>query len=173
LGLVRAQRNLGLRFILIAGGVSIGTTASSADDVLKAALQSRYAAIKAAMAVHDGAAVAAILAPRFESVTVAGQSETAAQMVAQVNDLRPDPNRSSTTTLASVVLEGTKAIVQQRYDMKSSKTTADGVDHSVELIALSTDTWARPTNEWLMERTVTNEVSYFLDGRLVAHMPKP
>jgi hypothetical protein len=82
--------------------IPICSAAWSADATLKTALESRYAAMKKAMAAHDGPAIAAILAPDFMSVDVTGQSETAAQMIAEVNGLKPDPNKSSATTLISI-----------------------------------------------------------------------
>jgi hypothetical protein len=57
--------------------------------------------------------------------------------------------------------------------MKTVATTADGTQHSVELVALSTDTWVKPADVWLMQRTVTNELSLFRDGQLVMHKKKP
>src|SRR5437870_1802713 len=87
-------------FWCVVCGVTV-STAWSADDSLREALQSRYTAMKAAMAAHDGAAMAAILAPNFVSVDLSGHSETAFQMIAEVNGLKPDPNKSSTTTLVS------------------------------------------------------------------------
>jgi hypothetical protein len=39
----------------------------------------------------------------------------------------------------------------------------------VELVTLSTDTWIKSEGTWLMRRTVTNQLDYKIDGRLVAH----
>jgi hypothetical protein len=57
--------------------------------------------------------------------------------------------------------------------MKTVKTAADGTRHNIELVTLSTDTWVKPADVWLIERTVTNELSYFKDGQLVGHKQKP
>jgi Domain of unknown function (DUF4440) len=129
--------------------------------------------MKAAMAAHDGAAMAAIFAPDFTSVDVSGQSKTASQVISEVNDLKPDPNKSSETTLISISPAANVATVEQRYDMKTVRTAADGTQHNVELVTLSTDTWIRRGGVWLIERTVTNELSYFVDGRLGQHKLKP
>jgi len=129
--------------------------------------------MKAAMEAHDGAAIAAILAPNFESVDLSGHSETAAQMIAEVNDLKPDPKKSSTTTLLSVDSAATSVTVVQRYDMKTIRTDPDGTAHNVELVTVSTDTWTKPANAWLINKTVTDELSYFKDGKLIAHQVKP
>jgi hypothetical protein len=57
--------------------------------------------------------------------------------------------------------------------MKTVKATPDGVQHNIELVTLSTDTWVKPAEVWLVQRTVTNELSYFRDGQLVVHKQKP
>jgi len=129
--------------------------------------------MKAAMAAHDRAAITAILAPDFASVDVSGQSKGASEMVANVTAMKPDPNKSSETTLISVTPAADAVVVEQRYHMKTVTTTADGTQHSVELVALSTDTWVKPADVWLIRRTVTNEASLFRDGQLVVHKQKP
>jgi hypothetical protein len=140
----------------------------AAND-LKSVLQARYAEMKAAMAAHNDAAVAAILAPGFISIDTSGQSEGASQMISEVDRLQPDPNKTSTTTLESVTQHGDTAMVEQRYDMRTTKTGPDGVHHKVELITRSTDTWVKPKATWLLQKTVTNELSYYVDGAVVAH----
>jgi len=156
---------MGLPAVFVA--VSAAYSADAPD--LKVVLQTRYAAMKAAMATHDGQAIAAILSPRFTSTDTAGHTETAAQMIAEINALKADPNKTSETTLLSVVPDGMSARVQQRYDMKTVRTSADGAEHKVELETLSTDNWVKPADTWLMDSTVTDEMSYFSDGHLVAH----
>jgi hypothetical protein len=39
----------------------------------------------------------------------------------------------------------------------------------VELVTLSTDSWIKSSDMWLIDSTVTDEMSYFSDGQLVAH----
>ncbi len=166
-------RYLGLFLVLSVACVSAGSIAGSADDSLRAALQARYADMKAAMAAHDAAALAAILAPDFVSVDVSGQSKGASQVIADVNALKPDPNKTSETILISITPGANAVTVEQRYDMKTVRTAADGTQHPMELVALSTDSWVKPAETWLMQRTVTNELSFFSDGQLVMHKLKP
>ena len=66
-----------------------------------------------------------------------------------------------------------KRQVVQRYDMRTIRTDPDGTPHNVELVTVSTDTWVKPANAWLIDKTVTDELSYFKDGKLVAHQVKP
>jgi hypothetical protein len=107
-------RKLGLSLALFVACVPAGPIASRADDSLRSALESRYAAMKAAMAAHDSAAIAAIFAPDFASVDVSGQSKGASQVIADVTALKPDPNRSSETTLISIVPAAEAVTVEQR-----------------------------------------------------------
>lgn len=152
--------------------VLVASAAWADDYALRVALQSRYAEMKSAMTAHDGTGVAAILAPNFESIDISGQSENGSQMIAEVNALKPDPNKWSETTIVKIEPAADAVTVEQRYHMKTIKVSADGASHNVELITLSTDTWVRKKNAWLMKLTVTDEMSYFKDGALVLHKTK-
>jgi ketosteroid isomerase-like protein len=165
----RLLRALSLSLVLSVACVSAG----SADDSLRAALQSRYADLKAATAARDAAALAAIFAPDFVSVEVSGRSRGASQVIADLNAVKPDPNKTSETTLITITPGASAVTVEQRFDMKSVMTAADGTQHNIELVALSTDSWIRPADVWLIQRTVTNELSFFNDGQLVMHEVKP
>ena len=118
----RLLRILSLSLVLSVACVSAG----SADDSLRAALQSRYADLKAAMAAHDAAALAAIFAPDFVSVEVSGQSRGASEVIADLNAVKPDPNKTSETTLITITPGANAVTVEQRFDMKSVATAADG-----------------------------------------------
>ena len=151
---------------------SLGTALAGSDADLRAKLLSRYADMKAAMAAHDGAAVAAILTSDFESVDISGHSETGSQMIQEVSALKPDPNKWSETSLLSIAPGTGPVVVQQQYHMKTIKIADDGSTHHVELITLSTDTWVKTGGVWHIERTITDEISYFRDGQLVMHKTK-
>jgi len=54
--------------------------------------------------------------------------------------------------------------------MTTTRPGPDGTTkQAVELEALSTDTWARIGGVWRLRRTVTNQLDYKLDGKVVAH----
>ena len=142
---------------------------ASAEDDLRANLQTRYDTMKAAMNAHDDAMIRALLAPDFTSVDVDGNVATGGQMIAQVDGLPRDRRKPSVTTLLSVTADADGALVKQRYDLKVVKRCADGIAHDLEFIALSTDRWIRPAATWLIRRTETDEVSAFRVGQLVAH----
>ena len=142
---------------------------TAAESALRGVLEGRYAAMKAAMAARDRQAVAALLAPDFVSVDLADKSETREQMLAQIALLPNDPEKVSETKLLSVKLNGDVATVSQRYHMTTTKVDGDGVRHPVVIVTLSTDTWVRSGDTWLMQRTVTDQIDYSVDGRSVAH----
>jgi hypothetical protein len=142
------------------------------QDKLRTALKARYADIKVAISNHDDAALETIFTPDFESIDVTGHVETAAQMIAEVNSLKPDPHKISITTIVSVMPEPNDVVVQQRYDMTTIKVAADGGSNKVELIALSTDTWIKPGKTWLCDKTVTDEISVLVNGQLAEHYTK-
>jgi len=120
----RPLRNLGLFLVLSVACVSAGSPVGAADDSLRVALESRYADLKAAIAARDAAALSAIFAPDFVSVDVSGQSKVASQVIADLNAVKPDPNKTSETTLISITPAADSLTVEQRYDMKTVKTAA-------------------------------------------------
>ena len=165
----RLLHTLGLLLVLSVAGAAAG----AADDPLRTALQSRYADLKAAMTARDVAALTAIFAPDFVSVDVSGHSKAANQVMADLNAMKPDPNKTSETTLISIMAGDDAVTVEQRYDMKTVRAAADGTQHDMELVALSTDSWIKPAAVWLIRRTVTHELSVFDGGKLIMHKLKP
>lgn len=140
---------------------------ASADPALNAEFQGRYADMKVAMGAHDANAIAALLSPDFISIDVSGKPEAAAEMIAEVNAMKPDPNKTSQTTIVSAVADGAKATVRQQYDMHTVRAGPDGGAHRVDLTTLSTDTWVKSQSGWLLSKTVTNELTYSIDGKIV------
>jgi hypothetical protein len=143
--------------------------AAGMDPALKSALEARYAAMKLAMASHDATALKAMLAPGFTSIDTMGQPEGSAQMIAEVMTIPRDPHRTTTTTVLSSSGSTKALVVKQRYDMKTLRPGPDGTQHPVELVSLSTDTWVKPGAEWLMQKTVTDDMTLYRDGKLAAH----
>jgi hypothetical protein len=125
------------------------------------------------MAERNPKAIAALLAPDFISIDSSGQSENASEMIQELDGLPKDPSKVSTTTLLSVKVAGNSAVVDQRYEMKTVKTSADGSKDSIRLVTLSTDTWVNANGVWLLQKTVTNQLDYFKNGQLVMHKTNP
>ncbi len=148
---------------------------ADADNAqLKTLLESRYAAMKTAMASRNAEAIRALLAPGFVSVDVTGDSETAGQMVKEITALPPDPNKKSETTLTSVIQSGDIATVVQKYHMSTTRTPANSTaPQAIDLLTTSTDTWRLIRGVWLIERTETNDFQYMINGTVVAHKSRP
>ena len=147
--------------------------AATAESGLKNVLEKRYAAMKVAIDARDRQALAPFLAPGFVSVDVVDKPQTAEEMLSHLAASRKDPNRVSDTTLLSVRLNGDVATVSQRYHMTTVKVTSDGSRHPTELATLSTDTWVRSGNTWLLKKTVTEELDYSVDGKKMPHKVRP
>lgn len=149
--------------------------AAQTDDAqLRLLLESRYAAMKTAMASHDEAAIRGLLAPGFVSVDVDGSSETADQMVKEAARLHQDPNKKSETTLTAVTRNGDSATVVQQYHMTTTRAPANAAaPQTIDLLTTSTDTWRLIDGAWLIERTETNDLQYTVNGTVVAHKSRP
>ena len=160
-------RRLSLAALLLWTGAAWGQAENA--PALKPILQQRYALMKAAVASGDGDAVGALLAPGFASEDVSGKRGDAAAMAAEISSHTPDPNKASDTTLLSITQHGNLAIVSQRYHMTTIRASPLGMQQAVELVALSTDTWIKSKGVWLLQQTVTDEISYSLDGREQVH----
>ncbi len=146
---------------------------TNGDDSLRPVFEGRYAAMKAAMAARDGKAISEILAPDFISEDASGQKESADTMIQQVLALPKDPLKVSNTTILSIKASADSANVDQRYDMKTTKAGPDGNKRDVELITVSTDTWIKSKDTWLLQRTVTSQMDYSANGKLLVHKVHP
>jgi hypothetical protein len=167
------MQRLAIALLLVAltslGGNTLAAPSPERDE-LGALLQSRYAAMKAAMAARDAGAISALLTADFESLDADGKSQSAAQMIAGVLALAPDPSRSSETTIVSIREANGVATVSQRYRMtKSLVRPGETSARSILLVAVSTDTWQQVDGSWRLRRSVTESIDYSVDGRLSMH----
>jgi hypothetical protein len=128
-----------------------------------------YAKFKQAVDGRDPKALAAMLAPGFVEEEVSGATTSADKMLVELARLPQDPHRQSQTTLLSVNSDGHIARITQRYRMTTIKTLANGEKKSIELVALSDDTWTHADGTWRIQRTVTEQVDYRMGGKLLAH----
>lgn len=163
-----------LRIPIAVAILVLGATGLNAHESgLTESLDARYAQIKSAMHAHDIRALRDILAPGFVSVELDGKTESSDQMIQEVNALPSDANRSTETTLLSVRPGKTQAVVEQRYTMRTKKEGKNGVEHSVKLVTISTDTWIMLHGEWRIQRTVTDQLDYYIDGKHTLHQMRP
>jgi hypothetical protein len=94
-------------------------------------------------------------------------------MIQEVLALPQDPLKVSNTTILSIKVNAESATVDQRYDMKTTKAGPDGNKRDVELVAVSTDIWIRSKDTWLLQKTVTNQMNYSANGKLLIHKVHP
>jgi Domain of unknown function (DUF4440) len=154
-----------LCFFLILGMVA----GQAADEKLRPILEGRYAAMKSAMANRDAKQIATLLAPGFVSIDVSGKETTGDQMIESLKALPVNPDRVSNTTLLSIESSGDKAVVKQRYNMKTVRAGADGAKQEVELATLSTDVWILSRGTWVLQQTVTDQMDAVVDGKPIVH----
>jgi len=148
----------------------LGTGApQAAGNELRPILEGRYAAMKSAMANRDAKAIATLLAPDFVSIDVSGKETTGDQMIESLKALPVNPNRVSNTTLLSIEPSGNKAVVKQRYNIKTVRAATDGAKQEVELTTLSTDVWILKGEIWVLQRTVTDQMDALVDGKPMVH----
>ncbi len=152
---------------------SAAAAGEAADTSCKAPLEARYQDMKRAMAAHDAVAIQGILAPGFVSIDALGGRVDAGQMLIQVMALKPDPHKTSSSTVLSCSGSEKGLIVKQRFDMKTTRKDPDGSPHQIQLVSLSTDTWVKPGKVWLIQRTVTDDMTQYRDGKLIAHRTHP
>lgn len=142
---------------------------SDAGDALRPMLEKRYAELKTAMAERDSKALSVLLAPDFVSEDISGKTTSAEEMLKELAALPKDTGKVTETTLVSIKSQDDLAIVEQRYHMTTTKTLPDGNKQVIDLVTVSTDTWAHAGDKWLMKRTITNQIDYSVDGKPVLH----
>jgi hypothetical protein len=139
------------------------------DDALRTILEGRYAAMKSAMANRDAKETATLLAPDFVSIDVSGKETSGAQVIESLKALPVNPDRVSNTTLLSIEPSGNKAVVKQRYNMKTVRALPDGAKQEVELTTLSTDVWILTAGTWVLQQTATDQMDALIDGKPMVH----
>jgi Domain of unknown function (DUF4440) len=138
----------------------------AADDELRTILEGRYAAMKSAMANRDAKELTTLLAPNFVSIDVSGKETTGDRMIETLKVLPDDRNNAArATTLLSVESDGNKAVVKQRYNLK----TVTGAKQEVELTTLSTDVWILTGGTWVLQQTATDQLDAFVGGKPISH----
>jgi hypothetical protein len=148
----------------------LGTGApQAADNELRTIFEGRYAAMRSAVANRDTKEIATLLAPDFVSIDVSGKETTGGQMIESLKALPVDPNRVSNTTLLSIEPSGNKAVVKQRYNMKTVRAAANGAKQEVELTSLSTDVWVLTGGTWVLQQTATDQMDALIDGKPLVH----
>jgi hypothetical protein len=160
------------RLLVVAAIVSTIAGAAFAAEDLKAVFQTRYDALRSAIASRDESVIRAVLARDFVSIEVTGEIQTADQMIAGLMRLPPAAGRRVSTVVTSVAADGDRATVGQHYEMNTRRAGADGLQND-QRVADSTDIWTRASGVWLCLSTRTDELWVYSDGALEAHRVRP
>jgi hypothetical protein len=157
------------RFLFIATVFTafFGTIQISQAQTPNAVFEKLYAELRDAMGHRDAKATASLLAPGFTSEDASGTVKSAEQMLAELSALPQDAKQKSQTTLLSVSIKGNVASVVQRYLMTTTKVALNGETKSIELNAVSSDTWKLIDGSWKQLRTVTEQMDYMVNGQTV------
>ncbi len=139
------------------------------ENGLRSSLEARYAQMQRAIQSHDARALKAVLAPGFVSVELNGKTASEDEMLRDLDKVPSDPDQSSRTTILSVQRSNKAAVVEQRYAMRTRRKGRNGAEHRIRLVAVSTDTWILLHREWRIQRTVTDKLDYYVDGKRVLH----
>ena len=161
---------------------------ASPEDDARGALEPRYAALRVAMETHDGSAIKALLAKNFQSTDIRGTTASADEMIEDLNRWQergrgrggmpgaggppaagPAQRPERKTTLVSVTLKNDTALVKQKFDISGKRVGPDGAPHNFEMITLSDDTWKQVDGTWLLQSTLTSEMTILRDGVEVRH----
>lgn len=147
--------------------------ARSADQAnLAQIFEGRYVDLRQAMHSHDRATIKAMLASDFVSIDMQGKVTDADTMIGEVLALPDDPNRKPLTTVLSVRIDGSDALIKQHYAMATTRKGPDGTAHVIELESDSDDIWANSNSTWLLKRTATRAMIIKRDGVVVVHNSK-
>ncbi|MBS0481960.1 MAG: nuclear transport factor 2 family protein [Proteobacteria bacterium] len=162
---------------LLAGGlasIALITPAQAQDDA-KAQFQARYTALRSAMEAHDTAAVSAVFAPDYQITDLSGETHPGTDLIARMSKMaaRPaDPSRHVETTVLSAAVSGNSATVQQQLVAGGKRTGDDGQEHTMEMVAESTDTWVKTGDVWKLSKTVQVSRTVKRDGEVFFHEGK-
>ena len=157
--------------LLTAMAVGFATPQIATADT-KADIEARYAQLKEAMAARDAPAIKALLAPKFQSTDVRGDTSDADEMIEDLGRFPANPDRKSETTVKSLTVKGESALVEKQLDIKMSRQGPDGAAHSMEIITLSDDSWVQSPGGWLLASTAAQDLTMIRDGVVMRHMAK-
>ena len=178
-----------MRFaIMAAAAITISAPVLAQADAA-ADFQARYTQLRAAMEAHDQAAIGAIMAPDYAMTDLNGETRTREQMMGARRGGRdrpagaaptspaaptdaakpaaPRPQRQVTLTVQSATVTGPVATVVLQTKMNGTRTGDDGKPHTMEMTAVSTDTWAKVGDAWQLKASVQKSMEMKRDGEVV------
>lgn len=162
---------------LLAGALATAAliAPAHAQTDAKAEFQARYTALRAAMEAHDAAAIGKIFAPDYQITDLSGDTHPGSELIERMNKMaaRPaDPSRHAETKVLSATIAGNTATVDQQLVAGGKRAGDDGVEHTMEMVAQSTDTWVKTGDDWKLARTVQVSRTVKRDGEVFFHQGK-
>lgn len=149
-----------------------GAALASGDDALQGALQDRYKALNAAMVLGDDRRLTTFVAPNFVGIAIDGERGGVKQTIG-FGLLPVDPHSVFTTTLSSLRQLGDTVVVNQRLDIKTTEANCGGQEQRVEYVAYSIDTWIKANGTWVLQRSKTQRLEYYVNGEQIARDARP
>lgn len=155
--------------------VALSAPAAAQEDA-KAAFQARYAELRSAMESQDAAKVGALITPDYQMTDVNGQVRDFAAVMERMNKMRQagggGAQRTSNTTVISATIAGDVATVEQKLEAGGKRMGDDGEEHTMEMIVLSTDTWVKKGDAWLLRKSDQKDMTIKRDGEEFIHQAK-
>lgn len=161
--------------LIAAAAMTLIASPVLAQDDAKAQFQARYVALRAAMEAHDAAAVGKVFAPGYTMTDIRGEVHDGAEVLDRLAKLAgksADPSRRAATTVLSASIIGDTATVEQQLSAGGKRAGDDGQEHTMEVIAISSDTWVRQGGTWRLQKSVQKDMTIKRDGEVFFHQGK-
>lgn len=127
----------------------------------------RYADLRSAMEKGEAEGIEAILTPDFTSTDRRGETRTVDDVIsmsARMAMMGDPGGRKSTTTIASIAMNGDGADIEQTTDTTMSRAGRDGQTHKLEMIATSDDHWVNQKGVWRLQKQTPKAMKIMRDG---------
>jgi hypothetical protein len=167
---VRTFSAVQLPLMLISKPLKDAAKELTSECALIASMQEEYNRLMAALRANNDLAVTAYLAPDFIGTDVRGRHENTRQML-----FRIDSRRHSGFEMTAVLSARTsgKRIIVDRKSLESTETIAGGKRRAVETLSFFSDTWIDSDGAWLLQRSRTDRIDTYVDGRRVSQLKSP
>jgi hypothetical protein len=154
-----------LALMYIPGRLHDAGEAITSECGLTAAAQIRYNHMMASIGDRRRPAVGEYFAPNFVNVDLSGRKEDVAQMLARM--LARPKDALYTTTIQSAHQTGRTAIVE-RATFEGWPQIVDGKKQRHSTYTTFRDTWLIAPHSMLLDRSVTESVDTYIDGKEVS-----
>ena len=154
--------------LILAAAFAISAPALAQADSA-ALFQGRYADLRSAMQEKDAVKIAAVLAPDYRMTDIQGEEHDAAALAERMGRMPQGAGRSVETKVLSAAITGESAAVEQELTGAMTRAGPDGAEHRMELHLRSADSWALRGGQWLLVKSVQQELTVKRDGEVFLH----